>query len=130
MKITGFSNVLKSCKTLRAARDLHSAARTPPEFQESVLQNTSFPFGVRASGHRFPCPGGTSFRDTAPGELRETVSRNASFAGETSVLGFDERRTRQFDSLQVRVALITFTLKKVKVEIQRKHAHLTNSYSL
>ena len=59
----------------------------PPDFQEFVLQNTSFPFGVRASGHRFPCPGGTSFRDTAPGELRETVSRNASFAGETSVLG-------------------------------------------
>ena len=55
---------------------------------------------------------------------------NASFAGETSVLGSEERRTRQFDSLQVRVALITFTLKKVKVEIQRKHAHLTNSYSL
>ena len=111
-------------------RDLHSAARTPPDFQESVLQNTSFPFGVRASGHRFPCPGGTSFRDTAPGELRETVSRNASFAGETSVLGPDERRMRQGDSLQARVALITFTLKKVKVEIQRKHAHLTNSYSL
>ena len=116
--------------TFSAARDLHSAACTLPDFQESVLQNTSFPFGVFASGHRFSCPGGTSFRDTAPGELRETVSRNASFAGETSVLGFDERRTRQFDSLQVRVALITFTLKKVKVEIQRKHAHLPNSYSL
>ena len=57
------------------------------EFQESVLQSTSFSFGVRASGHRFPCPGGTSFRDTVPGELREAVSRNASFAGETSVLG-------------------------------------------
>ena len=55
----------------------------PSEFQESVLQNTSFSFGVRASGHRFPCPGGTSFRDTAPGELREAVLRNASFAGET-----------------------------------------------
>ena len=66
----------------------------PPDFQEFVLQNTSFPFGVRASGHRFPCPGGTSFRDTAPGELREAVSRNASFAGETSVLGHDERQTR------------------------------------
>ena len=76
-------------------RDLHSAARTPTEFQESVLQNTSFPCGVCASGHRFPCPGGTSFRDTAPGGLRGTVSRNASFAGETSVLGHDERRTRQ-----------------------------------
>ena len=67
----------------------------PPDFQEFVLQNTSFPFGVRASGHRFPCPGGTSFRDTAPGELRETVLRNASFAGETSVLGHDDRRTGQ-----------------------------------
>ena len=67
----------------------------PPEFQESELQNTSFPVGVRDSGHRFPCPGGTSFRDTVPGELRETVSRNASIAGETSVLGPDERRTRQ-----------------------------------
>ena len=65
----------------------------PPEFQESVLQSTSFSFGVRASGHRFPCPGGTSFRDTVPGELREAVSRNASFAGETSVLKYDDRRT-------------------------------------
>ena len=66
-----------------------------PEFKESELQNTSFPFRVRASGHRFPCPGGTSFRDTAPGELRETVSRNASIAGETSVVGHDDHRTRQ-----------------------------------
>ena len=63
MKITGFSNVLKSYKTLRAARDLHSAARTPPEYQESVLQNTSFAYGARASGRRFPGPGGTGFRD-------------------------------------------------------------------
>ena len=67
----------------------------PPGFQESVLQNTSSPGGVCASGHRFPCPGGTSFRDTAAGELRATVSRNASFAGETSVLVHKERRTRQ-----------------------------------
>ena len=59
-----------------------------------------FPFGVRGSGHRFPCPGGTSFRDTAPGELRETVSRNASIAGETSVLGHDDHQTRQ-DQLQL-----------------------------
>ena len=67
----------------------------PLDFQKSVLYNTSFLFGVRASGHRFPCPGGTSFRDTAPGELGDTVSRNASFAGETSVLGHDDRLTGQ-----------------------------------
>ena len=60
------NNRIESNKTLWATRDLHSAARTPPEVQESVLQSTRFSFGVRASGHRFPCPGGTSFRDTAP----------------------------------------------------------------
>ena len=41
--------------------------RAPPEFQESALQNTSFPFGVRVSGHRFPGSGGTS-ETWAPGD--------------------------------------------------------------
>ena len=56
-----------SCLTLCAVRYLDLAARTPPAFQESELPNPSFLFGVRAAGRRFPCPGGTSFRDTAPG---------------------------------------------------------------
>ena len=55
--------------------------------------------GVRATEYKFPFGGscrGTqvslSWRDELsetrpPGKLRETVSRNASFAGETSVLG-------------------------------------------
>ena len=34
-----------------------------PEFQESVLQNTSFAYRVRASGRRFSGSGGTGFRD-------------------------------------------------------------------
>ena len=67
----------------------------PPGISGVRATEYKFPFGVRGSGHRFPCPGGTSFRDTAPGELRETVSRNASIAGETSVLGHDDHRTRQ-----------------------------------
>ena len=67
----------------------------PPGLSGVRATEYKFPFRVRASGHRFPCPGGTSFRDTAPGDLRVTVSRNASFPGETSDLEPDERRTRQ-----------------------------------
>ena len=84
-----------SCLTLCAVRYLDLAARTPPAFQESELPNPSFLFGVRAAGRRFPCPGGTSFRDTAPGDLREAVPRNASIAGETAVLGHDGHRPKQ-----------------------------------
>ena len=78
--------------------------------------------GVRATKYKFPFRGFClrtqvflSWRDELQRHGPRGIAgdcRNASFAGETSVLGFDERRTRQFDSLQVRVALITFTLKK------------------
>ena len=79
--------------------------------------------GVRATKYKFPfrglclrTQGFLYWRDElqrhGPQGIAGDCVAERSFAGETSVLGFDERRTRQFDSLQVRVALITFTLKK------------------
>ena len=65
------SHLSQPCKTVSVTRSLHSVARTPPEYQEPVLWNTSFPTGDPRHGrHASRSTGGVCSETRAPGNFR------------------------------------------------------------